>query len=758
MFLAPSLQRRLSSLRLKPLLARIGDGYRHFKRFVLAGIFASGRSSSSSSSTSIMMRVEEHGRRQDDNRSFRNMVSGGTPLDQFMAASVLKYCAEIGALNQGKQIHAYSIASSLGSDVYVGSSLIAMYVKCSDLVAARKVFDGMPHRNVVAWTAMIFGYAQRGRSENAWELLAGMRRAGVMGNDFTAASVLSSCSDDAVGLSRGKVLHAYVVVAGLVSYFAVGNALLTMYSKCGSLESSCQVFDEMPGRDVVSWSAIIAAYGQHDDHEKALSMFRQMLLEGIVPNMHTLASTLASSGGLGNLWSVLQLHDLCIKIGLYCHVTVSNALMAAYSKCGQLSISGEIFESIESKDVVSWTSIIAAHAQDGDGHEALRLYAVMRKMGIKPNDHTFISTLDACTTINDLNLGKQQQADIVKTGFDIDVSVCNTLITFYAKCGCIEDARKVFESMRFRNLSSWNSIIVGHAQHGHGQEGLRLFDALLQIGLTPDFITFIGVLSSCTHAGFVEEGLGYFKSMSQDYGILPRMDHYGCVVDLLSRAGRLNEAKAFIDRMPFEPDPIIWSTFLAACRVHKNIELGREAAENLLQLEPNSIPTHVLLANMYAAGNRWKEVADVRKMMKDKGLRKKLGCSWVTVKNTTYSFTVGETNHAHMKELFAMWNKLAPVLRDAGYVPDTEAELHDIEESEKERILGHHSEKLAIMFALLNTPPGTSILITKNLRICSDCHSASKYISKVTSREIVMRDTTRFHHFKDGICSCQDYW
>ncbi|CAN6485099.1 unnamed protein product [Victoria cruziana] len=757
MFLAPSLQRPLCSslLPVKPLPARIADECRHFKRFILVGVFGS---ACSSSSTSATMGVEEHGGPRDGHRSFRSVVSGGAPLDPFMAASVLKSCAEIGDSVQGKQIHAYSITSSLSCDVYVGSSLIAMYVKCSDLVAARKVFDGMPHRNVVAWTAMVFGYAQKGRSEHAWELFAGMRRSGVMGNDFTAASILSSCGDDAAGLSRGKVVHAYVVIAGLVFYFAVGNALLTMYSKCGTLESSCQVFDEMPKRDVVSWSAIIAAYGKHEGHDNALSMFRQMLLEGVVPNMHTLASTLASSGCLGNLWSVLQLHALCIKIGLYFHVTVSNALVTAYSKCGELGICREIFETIENKDVVSWTSIIAAHAQDGDGHEALRLYAVMREMGIKPNDHTFISTLDACTTVNDLNLGKQHQADIVKTGFDIDVSVCNTLITFYAKCGCIEDARRVFESMYFRNLSSWNSIIVGHAQHGHGREGLRLFEALLQSGLTPDSITFVGVLSSCTHAGLVEEGMHYFESMSQDYGIFPRMDHYGCVVDLLSRAGCLDEAKAFIDRMPFEPDPIVWSTFLGACRVHKNIELGRRAAENLLRLEPNSIPTHVLLANLYAAGNRWKEVADVRKMMKDKGLRKKLGCSWVTVKNVTYSFTVGETNHAHMKELFEMWNKLAAVLRDDGYVPDTEAELHDIEESEKERILGHHSEKLAITFALLNTPPGTSILITKNLRICNDCHTASKYISKVTSREIVMRDTTRFHHFRDGICSCQDYW
>ncbi|KAL4186820.1 hypothetical protein AMTRI_Chr09g35990 [Amborella trichopoda] len=677
----------------------------------------------------------------------------------FMAVNLLKECSATRAVDHGKKIHACSIINGLISNVFIGTSLISLYVKCNDMPAAVQVFDRMPHKNVVTWTTMICGSVQNQEYRKAWDFFNSMVHSGVQGNDFTFAGLLSSiCGFSHGRLKGGMMLHAVITGLGLGCFVVVGNALLTMYSKCGALEDSCRVFEEMTERDVVSWSAMVAAYGQHGIGEKTIELLMEMQHDGVRPNMHTLASILGSLGELGSSKVALQLHSLCHKSGLASHSTVSNALFTAYSKCGDLDLARDVFNGMDERDVISWTAIIAAYGQFGDGHEAMGLYKAMRNACVHPNDHTFISVLDACTTMNDLSMGKQLHGNLTKHGLDMNVSVSNTMITLYAKCGCIEDARQVFKCMVERNISSWNAIIVGLAQHGQGREGLRLFDALLHNGYTPDDITFIGVLSSCTHLGMVQEGLSHFNSMTRDYSITPRMDHCGCIVDLLGRAGLLNEAKEFIDNMPLEPDPVIWATLLGACKTHKNIKLGKIVANKLLKLEPDSAPTHVMMSNMYASANMWEDVAQVRKMMKDKGLKKVLGCSWVTVNNASYLFTVGELNNPQTSAIFAMWDRLVVELKKAGYVPDIESELHDVQVQEKANMLGHHSEKLAITFGLLNTPPGACIRVTKNLRVCGDCHTATRYISKVTGREIIMRDATRFHHFKDGTCSCQDYW
>lgn len=279
-----------------------------------------------------------------------------------------------------------------------------------------------------------------------------------------------------------------------------------------------------------------------------------------------------------------------------------------------------------------------------------------------------------------------------------------------------------------------------------------------ETGIRPDSITFIGVLSACSHAGLVIEGFCYFEVMSHQYGIGPRLDHFGCMVDLFGRAGLLEEANKFINEMPFEPDASVWSALLGACRIHKNLELGIHAAEHLLQLEPECAATHVMLANIYAAAGRWNDAANVRRMMKDKGLKKQPGCSWIEVNNKMHSFVVGDTSHPQTEEIYTLLDALAGQMKEAGYLPDTDFVLHDVEEEQKKDLLCHHSEKLAIAFGLISTPPWTSITVTKNLRVCGDCHRATKFISKVVGREIIMRDANRFHRFKDGLCSCGDYW
>jgi len=309
-----------------------------------------------------------------------------------------------------------------------------------------------------------------------------------------------------------------------------------------------------------------------------------------------------------------------------------------------------------------------------------------------------------------------------------------------------------------RNVVSWTAMIISYAHHGRGKEALQLFEEMQQAGARPNRITFIGVLSACCYLGLVKEGCYYFDSMSRDHGISAQVEHYTCMVDMLGRAGLLAEAEEFVHQMPFEPDPVIWRTLLGACRVHGNVELGKHAAEIVFRQNPQDASSYKLLSNIYATAGRWDDVANVRKIMKERVARKEPGLSWIEVKNQVHSFVSGDRQHAQTEKIYAQIEELNEKMKEIGYVPDTSFALHDIDKELKEELLCHHSEKLAIAFGLISTPPGILIRIIKNLRMCGDCHTATKFISKIVGREIVVRDANRFHHFKDGFCCCRDYW
>eukprot|EP01018_Ginkgo_biloba_P025610 Gb_06572 [translate_table: standard] len=429
-----------------------------------------------------------------------------------------------------------------------------------------------------------------------------------------------------------------------------------------------------------------------------------------------------------------------------------------YAKCCNTEDAARVFDKILNRDVISWTALIAVNAQQGHGEDALKLFCQMQHAGMEPNQFTFASVLKASASLAAMEQGRQIYAHIMKSGFEADVIVGNALVDMFAKCGSIEDARRVFNKMSEHNLVSWNTILVGYAQHGQGKNVLDLFQQMQWAGTKPDGITFVAVLSACTHVGLVEEGRQLFASMSQDHGIRPEVGHYACMVDLLGRAGCLHEAEDLIGQMPFEPNAVVWGALLAACRFHDNIELGKHVAECLFKLEPEKAAPHVLLSNIYAASGRWDDATEVRKLMKDRGLKKEPGRSWIEVKNCVHTFYAEDRLHPQTEEIYALLDRLAGQMKEAGYVPDTNFVLHDVDDEQKECMLIHHSEKLAIAFGLINTPTGMPIKIKKNLRVCGDCHNAAKVISKVAEREIIVRDTNRFHHFKDGLCSCGDYW
>eukprot|EP01018_Ginkgo_biloba_P013140 Gb_38248 [translate_table: standard] len=681
----------------------------------------------------------------------------GEPVDTATYVSLLQGCIKKKALSEGKLVHTHINEMGFTPDRFLGNALVEMYVKCGSLVDARRVFDDMPKRDAFPWNVMIAAYSRHGLAEEALSLFNRMQRTGFQPNQFTLASVLPVCAKLAA-LEHGTEIHGEIIKSGRQIDAFVESALVDMYAKCGSIEKARDVFDKMHQRNVVSWTAMIAGYVQNGRGVEALQLFEQMQMTGVKPNPNTFSSVLPACATLAALEKGIELHEEIIRSGFQSHVFVANALIDMYAKCGSIENACNVFDKMHQRDVVSWNAMIAGYVQNGQGVEALKLFQQMQLADVKPNPNTFSSVLPACANLAALEQGMQIHEDIMKNGFLTEVSVENALIDMYAKCGCIEKARDVFDKMHQRNVVSWTAMIAGYSMHGSGKEALKLFEEMQYSGVNPNHITLVCVLTACCHAGLVDEGRHYFDSMSKYYHITPSMKHYGCMVDLLGRAGHLDEAQNIVNKMPIKPDAYVWNCLLGVCRIHKNTELGEQVAERLFELDPKNGAPYVLLSNIYAAAGRWDDSENVRRMMKDRRVKKTPGRSWIEVNKQVHAFLGGDRSHPQTEKIYAKLEKLSRQMKVAGYVPDTRFVPHDVEEEQKEQILCHHSEKLAIAFGLINTSPGTVIRVIKNIRVCSDCHTATKFISKIVAREIVVRDGKRFHHFKDGQCSCGDYW
>lgn len=335
------------------------------------------------------------------------------------------------------------------------------------------------------------------------------------------------------------------------------------------------------------------------------------------------------------------------------------------------------------------------------------------------------------------------------------------MVTMYSKCGCLSDAARVYSETGdglHSDIVLWSAMIAAYGFHGHGEEAVRLFDEMVGAGAEPSEVTFLSLLYACGHSGLKEKGMEYFVMMTEKYEMTSSLKHYTCVVDLLGRSGCLDEAEGLIRSMPVRADGVIWKTLLAACKTHKNMEMAERVAEHLLALDPNDSAAYVLLSNIRAAGGKWGDVSEVREAMRERRVRKEPGISWMEVKGEVHQFTTGDREHPKQREIAEYLGELMGKIRERGYVPETGAVLHDMEDEEKEFSLADHSEKLAIAFGLLSLPEGAPIRIMKNLRVCDDCHAAIKIISEIAVREIVVRDVSRFHHFRGGTCSCGDYW
>ncbi|KAF5729347.1 pentatricopeptide repeat-containing protein [Tripterygium wilfordii] len=669
---------------------------------------------------------------------------------------LLKVCGDKADLRRGKEIHGQLITSGFSSNLFAMTSVVNMYAKCRMIHEAYKMFDRMPVRDLVSWNTIIAGYAQNGLAKVALELVIRLFEEGQRPDSVTIVSILPAAADMG-SLVIGRSVHGYIIKAGFESFVNVLTALVDMYAKCGAVRTARSIFEGMNERTVVSWNSMIDGYVQSGDPEEAMKLFQKMLDEGMEPTNVTVMEALHACADLGDLDRGIFVHKLLDELKLESDISVANSLISMYSKCKRVDIADGIFKNLQRKTLVSWNAMILGYAQNGCVNEALSLFCEMQSQNVKRDSFSLVSVIPALADLSVTRQAKWIHGLVIRSYFDKNVYVMTALVDMYAKCGAVQTARKLFDMMDHRHVTTWNAMIDGYGTHGFGEAGLDLFREMQNCAIKPNTVTFLCVLSACSHSGLVEEGLYYFNSMKEDYGLEPLMDHYGAMVDLLGRAGRLNEAWNFIQEMPFEPGINVYGAMLGACKIHRNVELGEKAADKIFELNPHDGGYHVLLANIYATASMWHKVAKVRTMMEKNGLQKTPGCSLVELRNEVHTFYSGSTEHPQSKDIYAFLEKLVDKIKASGYVPDTNS-IHDVEDNVKEQLLNSHSERLAIAFGLLNTSPGTTIHIRKNLRVCGDCHTATKYISLVTGREIIVRDMQRFHHFKNGECSCGDYW
>ncbi|KAG2324657.1 hypothetical protein Bca52824_007385 [Brassica carinata] len=569
-----------------------------------------------------------------------------------------------------------------------------------------------PMENTISWNALIAGYCKYGSEDEAFGLFWEMQF-------DTLGSVLKMCTS--LGLvMRGEQIHGFAVKTGFDLDVGVVNGLLAMYAQCKRISEAEALLQDMEVDDVISWNSMVVECVREGLKEEALSLFGRMHERDMKIDDFTIPSILncfASSRTEMKIAS--SVHSLIVKTGYGTYKLVNNVLVDMYGKRGIMDSAVKVFERMVEKYVISWTALVTGNTHNGSYEEALKVFCNMRAEGdISPDQFITASVLSASAELTLLEFGQQVHGSYIKSGLPSSLSVDNS--RFY--CGTAHDFRRrnaIFNSMEIKDLITWTALIVGYAKNGKAKDSPQSYKLMIGSGITPDYITFIGLLFVCSHAA--------------------------CMVDLYGRSGDFTKAEELLNQMEVEPDATVWKAILAASRKHGNIENGERAAKTLMELEPNNAVPYALLSNMYSAAGRQEEAANVRRLMKSRNISKEPGCSWVEGKGKVHSFMSEDRRHPTMVEIYSKVDETLRLIKEAGYLPDMSFALHDLDKEGKE-------------LGLLAVPSGAPIRIIKNLRVCGDCHNAMKYISRVYLRHIILRDSNCFHHFRDGNCSCGDYW
>lgn len=641
------------------------------------------------------------------------------PDNTFIQNRILHLYAKSGKLLDARNL----FDKMLKRDVISWNAMLSAYAKTGSVEDLRETFGQMPFRDPVSYNTMIAGFAGNECSSEALEVFVRMQDEGFEPTEYTHVSALHACSQ-LLDLRRGKQIHGRIIVGNLCGNVFIWNALIDIYAKCGDIDRARLLFDRMVNKNMVSWNSIISGYVKNGQPEKCLELFHEMKLWGLKPDQ----------------------------------VTISNVL-GAYFQCGYVDEASKIFNEIKEKDKISWTTMIVGYAQNGREEDALMLFGDMLLADVRPDSFTISSVVSSCAKLASLYNGQAVHGKTVHMGVDDGLLVSSALVDMYCKCGVTSDAWIVFKTMPTLNVISWNAMIGGYAQNGQHQEALALYEKMLEENLKPDNVTFIGVLSACVHANLIEQGHEYFDSISKQHGMTPTLDHYACMINLLGRSGYMDKAVDLIEGMPHEPNCLIWSTLLSVSAIKGDIKQAEMAARHLFELDPLNAGPYIMLSNMYATCGRWKDVASMRSLMKNKNVKKFAAYSWIEIDNKVHKFVSEDRTHPETEKIYEELNRLIRELHKAGFAPNTNLVLHDVGEKEKYESICYHSEKLALAYGLIRKPHGgTPLRIIKNIRVCGDCHVFMKFVSKIIGRPIILRDSNRYHHFIGGKCSCKDYW
>lgn len=618
--------------------------------------------------TSLIAGYSQNGGYVEAIELYIQMQSSGFKPDHFTFGSVIKACSSLIDTSLGEQLHAQVIKSEFGSHLIAQNALIAMYTKFGHVNEAWTVFSSIRSKDLISWSSIIAGFSKLGRELEALSCFKEMLSQGIFHpNEFIFGSAFSACGF--LGKQEyGRQIHGVSVKYGFESNAFVGCSLTDMYARCGFLNSAKTAFNLIGNPDTVSWNAAIAGFAYGGDANEAMLLFSKMRQSSSAPNNITVLSLLCGFTDTSTLSQGKQVHCYIMKIGLALDLPVCNKLLTMYANCSEHTDAYKLFDDIRGiADLVTWNAMITMCMHQHQATEVFSLFRRMLQFHGRFDRITLVNVLVACGKVATLEMGEQVNCCAVKKGLDSDIMVMNGLIDMYIKCGSLERAMKVFYSMPNPDIVSCSSLIMGFAQFGHAEEALNLFKKMKERGIKPNQVTFVGVLTACSHVGMVEEGMQLFKSMEKEHGVIPTREHASCIVDLLSRGGRIHEAEAFVNQLGFEPDVVIWKALLSACRNRGNVEVGKRVAENILRIDPSNSAALVLLCSIYASAGDWRNAAKLRGLMREKGVKKVRGESWIKVKDRIHVFSAEDGFHQERSRIFFTLEELLLQISDVGF-------------------------------------------------------------------------------------------
>ncbi|XP_065869746.1 pentatricopeptide repeat-containing protein At1g09410, mitochondrial-like [Euphorbia lathyris] len=542
------------------------------------------------------------------------------------------------------------------SNVIAESAMVSGYVKAGKIDKAREVFDKMSKRNVFSWTSLVSGYFKIGDVDEALRIFNQMPEKNVV----SWTTVVSGCAQNGRIDNAGEFFHR-MPEKNIIAW----TVMVKSYIDNDQIDEAFRVFSRMPQRNLYSWNIMISGCMKGNRLNEAVDLFNSMPHRNAV-SWTTMVTGLAQNG------MVTQARMYFDRMPPKKDIAAWNAMISAYADQGSMVEASELFNLIPEKNLVSWNAMIDGYSRNGLERDALKHMILMFRSGLKPNETTITTILTACESIVEL---EQTHSLAIRLGFDFDhdTSLVNSMVTMYSKCGDVQSARYVFDQLEAKDTVSWTAMILAYSNHGCAYHALQVFARMLRSGANPDEITFVGILTACSHAGLVKKGENFFDSMRSAYGLEPRAEHYSCLVDILGRAGQVNKAMKVVSRMPpHERDGAVLGALLGACRLHRDDRVANEIGKELIEREPTNSGSYVLLANVYASCGNWNEFAKVRKKMKERNVKKEPGFSQVEVKGKNHVFLVGDRSHPQIQEIYGLLNdKLLPLMREMGYTPQS---------------------------------------------------------------------------------------